>query len=62
MVTHLYTRSPCMGGWCPVRDRCFDHEAKAPAGIKPEERRCERGHEQPVSAPLVQRLPVGAAA
>lgn len=35
----------CMGGWCPVRDRCAQHLTMSRRVVV--ERLCERGNERP---------------
>ena len=37
--------APCMGGWCPLRDKCL-HHIDPTNRLDPAERKCEPGHER----------------
>ncbi len=39
------TARPCMGGFCPLRDRCRNHLAPT-TRQEPAERLCEKGQEK----------------
>lgn len=38
---------PCMGGWCKRRDECAHHVGDPVPGLKPAERLCAPGFDDP---------------
>lgn len=56
-TTEREEMTPCMGGWCRIRNRCRNYAAAAP-GVEPAERLCVPGHDgilnliAPVDNPL----------
>lgn len=49
--------SPCMGGWCTLRDRCPNYHAAAP-NRHPSERLCLPGADGISDVQVIQVLPV----